>query len=194
MPRFSETEKENLRRKLKSEGERLFSLYGLKKVTIDDLIRAAGIAKASFYVFYKSKEHLFLDIVQNIQKDFFDDLENLLSENVAFSGADRVRQVFAWLSKNMIQRPILTQISKDTIEILQRKLPQEMFLEYFQNQFDAVHSLVQHGVRFKCSPEIASLAFQSVYSCWTSLTNEDASVQNAVISIVLDGVISQIVE
>lgn len=47
MPRFSEREKERIRSKLYAEGERLFTAHGIKKVTIDDLAEAAGIAKAS---------------------------------------------------------------------------------------------------------------------------------------------------
>ena len=52
MPRFSENEKERISNKLLTEGERLFTIHGIKKVTIDDLTEAVGIAKASFYTFY----------------------------------------------------------------------------------------------------------------------------------------------
>lgn len=62
MPRFSESEKEIIRQKLLAEGERLFAAYGIKKVSIDEIVRAAGIAKGSFYTFYASKEHLYMEI------------------------------------------------------------------------------------------------------------------------------------
>jgi len=71
MPRFGETEKENIRQNLLAEGERLFLAHGLKKVTIDDLIEAVNIAKATFYSFYESKEYLYMDIVQGIQEKIF---------------------------------------------------------------------------------------------------------------------------
>ena len=38
MPRFSENEKEQIRNKLLTEGERLFATLGIKKVTIDDIV------------------------------------------------------------------------------------------------------------------------------------------------------------
>ena len=58
MPRFTEQEKEIINSKLLIEGEKLFSLHGLKKVTVDDLAAAVNISKGSFYAFYPSKEHI----------------------------------------------------------------------------------------------------------------------------------------
>jgi len=63
MPRpFTETERETIRAKLMKAGRACFLRYGLKKTTIEDLTRPAGIAKASFYLFFDSKEKLFLEV------------------------------------------------------------------------------------------------------------------------------------
>ena len=43
LPRFTEQEKEIINSKLLIEGEKLFSLHGLKKVTVDDLAAAVNI-------------------------------------------------------------------------------------------------------------------------------------------------------
>ena len=45
MPRFTEKEKAFISDKLLAEGEKLFSLHGLKKVTVDDLAVAANISQ-----------------------------------------------------------------------------------------------------------------------------------------------------
>jgi AcrR family transcriptional regulator len=63
MPRaFTAVEKETIREKLMAAGRACFLRYGLKKTTIEDLTGPAGIAKASFYLFFDSKEQLFVDI------------------------------------------------------------------------------------------------------------------------------------
>jgi AcrR family transcriptional regulator len=63
MPRaFTDVEKETIREKLTAAGRSCFLRYGLKKTTIEDLVKPAGIAKASFYLFFASKEQLFVDI------------------------------------------------------------------------------------------------------------------------------------
>jgi AcrR family transcriptional regulator len=64
MPRaFTATEKETIRDKLMEAGRSCFLRFGMAKTTLDDLVKPAGIAKASFYLFFKSKEALFLELV-----------------------------------------------------------------------------------------------------------------------------------
>ena len=75
MPRFTEQEKEIISSKLLIEGEKLFALHGLKKVTVDDLVAAVNISKGSFYAFYPSKEHLYVEISFRLQKELFASIE-----------------------------------------------------------------------------------------------------------------------
>ncbi len=75
MPRFTEKEKAFISDKLLAEGEKLFSLHGLKKVTVDDLAVAANISKGSFYAFYPSKEHLYIEINFQLQQKLFENIE-----------------------------------------------------------------------------------------------------------------------
>ena len=60
---FTETEREQIRRQLQDEGLKLFREKGLKKVSVQQLTQAVGIAQGGFYSFYDSKEALFLDCV-----------------------------------------------------------------------------------------------------------------------------------
>ena len=64
MPRaFTEAEKTTIRDRLMQAGRDCFTRYGLKKTTIEDLTRPAGIAKATFYLFFDSKETLYAEIM-----------------------------------------------------------------------------------------------------------------------------------
>ncbi len=64
MPRaFTEIEKERIRSRLIESGRECFARYGLAKTTVEDLVKPAGIAKASFYLFFDSKEALYVDTV-----------------------------------------------------------------------------------------------------------------------------------
>jgi len=64
MPRaFKEEEKEKIRAKLLEAGRSCFLRYGLKKTTIEDVVEPAGIAKSSFYLFFASKEALFVEVI-----------------------------------------------------------------------------------------------------------------------------------
>ena len=64
MPRaFTETEKETIRARLIESGRACFGRYGLAKTTVEDLVKPVGIAKASFYLFFDSKESLYVETV-----------------------------------------------------------------------------------------------------------------------------------
>ncbi|MGD9676520.1 MAG: TetR/AcrR family transcriptional regulator [Candidatus Bipolaricaulia bacterium] len=64
MPRaFTETEKEKIRSRLIESGRECFARYGLAKTTVEDLVKPAGIAKASFYLFFESKDALYIETV-----------------------------------------------------------------------------------------------------------------------------------
>jgi AcrR family transcriptional regulator len=63
MPKaFTEQEKELIRKRLLEQGHKQFSAYGLRKTNIEELAEASGISKGAFYLFYTSKEALFMDV------------------------------------------------------------------------------------------------------------------------------------
>lgn len=53
---FTEEQQNEIREKLFRAGIEYLKTYGVQKMTVDKLAAAAGIAKGSFYNFYKSKE------------------------------------------------------------------------------------------------------------------------------------------
>ena len=53
--------------KLLSKGKKLFERLGFKKTSVEDIARKCGIAKGSFYLFYKTKEELFADIMEDLE-------------------------------------------------------------------------------------------------------------------------------
>jgi AcrR family transcriptional regulator len=62
-PPFTEKEKTRLRQKMLRAAHDLFARKGLKKTSLEDITSAAGIAKSTFYVFFESKEALFLEVL-----------------------------------------------------------------------------------------------------------------------------------
>ncbi|OOC53557.1 MULTISPECIES: TetR/AcrR family transcriptional regulator [Nocardiopsis] len=62
-PAFSEQEKERITALLLESGRALFTTRGLRKTSLEELVAPAGIAKSSFYVFFDSKEALYLELM-----------------------------------------------------------------------------------------------------------------------------------
>jgi len=72
MPKgFTERERGLIRERLLGQGYKQFSAYGLKKTTVEELAAAAGISKGAFYLFYESKEALFMDVVEETAEKRF---------------------------------------------------------------------------------------------------------------------------
>lgn len=63
MPQFSSTEKETIKEQLLQIAKQMFAAKGIRKTSLDELTSAVGIAKSSFYVFFESKEVLYLELL-----------------------------------------------------------------------------------------------------------------------------------
>lgn len=62
-PVFSELERERIRGRILGAGRELFAAQGLRKTSLEELTRPAGIHKTSFYSFFGSKEELYLELL-----------------------------------------------------------------------------------------------------------------------------------
>jgi AcrR family transcriptional regulator len=64
MPRpFTENEKLRLRKKMLHTARHLFARQGLKKTSLEDITTSVDLAKSTFYLFFESKEALFLEVL-----------------------------------------------------------------------------------------------------------------------------------
>jgi AcrR family transcriptional regulator len=60
---FTEEEKAHIQQRLLALGRTLFLSLGLKKTSLEDLTQPLGIAKSTFYLFFESKEDLYLELL-----------------------------------------------------------------------------------------------------------------------------------
>ena len=145
--RFSPDERAQIAQRLRDVGRRAFETHGLRRVTVDDLARAAGISKGAFYLFFDSKEALLLDLFERFEADFqrtvldvvlrpelgpAESLRTLLRTAVTVRGTD----------------PLLSNLSDTDMEVLMRRIPPDQaatlleadvasarrFVEYWREQ------------------------------------------------------------
>lgn len=64
-------EKKQIKENLKKIAKEIFKEKGVKKARIEEITKAVGISLGGFYTFYKNKEELFLDIINDIEKEMF---------------------------------------------------------------------------------------------------------------------------
>ena len=137
MPRaFKEEEKEKIRAKLLEAGRSCFLRYGLKKTTIEDVVQPVGIAKSSFYLFFESKEALYVDVIMAEMPAM---MERLMS--ASFGKTDNAREALVLLMKAIVHEIETNPFSKaiidqpDELGRLADSLDFEKILEQAQSLF-----------------------------------------------------------
>ena len=65
---FVKQEREYIRKRLKEEAAECLARYGVRRTTVDELVKRVNIPKGTFYLFYKSKELLLFEVIQEQQE------------------------------------------------------------------------------------------------------------------------------
>jgi AcrR family transcriptional regulator len=175
MPKaFSKHEKEIIRAQMHEKGKKLFEKHGLRKSSLDELTESVGISKGAFYLFYDSKEELFLEILEELERDFRSRIFNF-----SISPKEDARQLLAKSLKDALltwdQYPLLKNFGILDYEYLARKLPPERIQAHINqdNEFvnDFIKRIKREEIVVKASPRVASNLMKSLF--FVSLHRDD---------------------
>ncbi|MDR5586377.1 MULTISPECIES: TetR/AcrR family transcriptional regulator [Clostridium] len=78
---FDEETKKHLRKQMLENGFQLIKLYGLKRTTVEDITKKSGVAKGTFYNFFKNKEDFVYEIIIFKRDKAKEEFQNLLDES-----------------------------------------------------------------------------------------------------------------
>ena len=142
MPKgFTEHEKEIIRKRLLEQGYKQFSAYGLRKTNIEELAEAAGISKGAFYIFYESKEALFMDVVELAEERFRQEI----LEAVGLPGpSPRLRLVGVLKKAFTLWKtiPILQFFTRRDYDLVARRVPAEKIQEHLASDRLFIEELI----------------------------------------------------
>ncbi|WP_150271830.1 TetR/AcrR family transcriptional regulator [Paenibacillus tepidiphilus] len=158
MPKkFSEVEKAHIKQKLLESARSLFTRYGIKKTSVEDLTKGAGIAAGTFYAFYQSKEEIFFELLEVEESQ----IKTSLFENAAARPLNKesfklfLLESFKLMSENPIIRQILL---TEQFEALIRKVPPERLEHNYNQDQDLLYPFIQkwqaEGMLKKSSPTL----------------------------------------
>ena len=180
MPKaFTEHEKETIRAQMREKGKKLFEKQGLKKTSVDELSEAVGISKGAFYIFYESKEMLFLEVLEQIEKE----IQTNILEFVANPKANSRKSVADMLKSFLLTwdaYPLLKNFNKSDFDYLVRKVPAERAMQHanndkeFTNEF--IKKIKREGIAVKASPRVTGNVIKSLFliSLYRETLGEDA--------------------
>jgi AcrR family transcriptional regulator len=169
MPKgFSEREKELIRQRLIEQGYKLFSAHGLKKTNIEELAEAAHISKGAFYLFYESKEALFMDVAELAEQRYRQQIFAAVDRPGPTPRA-RLLAVFKLAFELVKTIPVLQSLTGSDYDLIFRRVPADKLQEHLASDRLFLEALVARcqaaGIPIRVAPEeIGRLLYPLVLS------------------------------
>ena len=166
MPKcYSDQEREYIRKRLKEEAAACMGQYGIRRTTVDEIVKRVNIPKGTFYLFYKSKELLLFDVIQEqhelVNQKLYQAVSDLAGSEISAEKITDLVFEFFKMTENML---VLKQLDASEVELLVRKLPREVVEEHLQDDTDTIEKLFSLlPVKKEVDIKTISAAFHAIY-------------------------------
>ena len=167
---FTDYETEQLRKALLRETRHCAVTLGMKKTSVDQLTKAVGIAKGSFYKFYESKEMLFFAVLEGIHSELYGVADQALSETASLPTSERVAKAILAVCKRLSDTGDMIFIENDAKLLLQR-LPEEVKKVHYHDDETHIRQLLEkYDLVSKCG---TSLAVATVFGLILTVSHKE---------------------
>ena len=166
MPKcYSDQEREYIKKRLKEEPVACMGQFGIRRTTVDELVKRVNIPKGTFYLFYKSKELLLFDVIQEQHELVNQKLYQAISEVADQSlSAEKLTDMIYEFYKMTEEMPIFRLMDSEEIELLVRKLPREVVEAHLQDDTDTIQKMFALlPVKKEADVKMMSAAFHAIY-------------------------------
>lgn len=196
MPKsYSEQEREYIRKRLKEEAAKCLARYGVRRTTVDEIVKRVNIPKGTFYLFYKSKELLLFEVIQEQQEKVNRELYQAISEIAESSfSAEKLTDVIFGFYKKTEEMLILKLLDVGEVELLARKLPREVVEEHFQDDTDTIGKMLAlFPVKKEVDTKVVSAAFHAIYFATLHKAEIGEEQYDAALRTLIYGVVTQMI-
>ena len=139
-PVLSDTDKENIRKRLKELCEECWITQGYKKTSIKSLCEKAGISVGTFYTLYPTKEDLFFETIETIQRRLEEKIFAINRDRRTKDGfAESMKELF----KEYDSKPFLYNVNTPDFQSFITKLPEETIKKVKFDSFDFFRQAVR---------------------------------------------------
>ena len=194
MPKiYSETEKKNIRDALRREAGKCLHQYGVRKTTVDELVRRVAIPKGTFYLFYPSKEALFFDLlttfVDEVENEYLQMLQEIDENHIVTSLTD----IFYTLLMKFYNEGLYRFLDGAELELVLRRLPENSMPDLTGRLGSVVHNLFSY---FYIDDEEDIKAFDEGYEAliYLLLSADRLKNKEKALRLLVRGLVLQMVE
>lgn len=166
MPKcFSEQEREYIKKRLREVAAECLSQYGVRRTTVDEIVKRVNIPKGTFYLFYKSKELLLFEAIQEqheiVNRELYQAISGLVTQGLS---AEKLTDAIFKFYKMTEEMPILKLLDSGEVELLARKLPREIVEEHLQDDTDTIEKMFALlPIKKETDIKVMSAAFHAIY-------------------------------
>lgn len=191
---YSEQERAYIKQRLKEEAAACMGQFGIRRTTVDEIVRRAHIPKGTFYLFYPSKELLLFEVIQEQHEQVNQRLVQALCGLAGASpSAEEVTDVICQFYQMTEDMPIFRLMDSEEIELLVRKLPQEVIHAHLREDTDTVGRLLAlFPAKKEVDMEVLSAAFHAIYYATLHRQEIGEAHYAQAIRLLTHGVVTQI--
>ncbi len=196
MPKtFSDSEREHIKQRLIEEAKNCLMQYGVRKTTVDELVKRVNIPKGTFYLFYDSKELLLFNVLcafhDEIQEKLFLEIQGL-NEDL---GPKKLTELIFNLYKIVEESFMLRLITNGEMEMLIRKLPPEIARQHAEKDDFSVEQLVALVPNMKAdNVKVFSAALRGIFVAMLHKQEIGEEVFDDALRVMINGVVIQMFE
>ena len=195
MPKsYSEQERAYITKRLKEEAAACMGQFGIRRTTVDEIVKRVNIPKGTFYLFYPSKELLLFDVIQEqhelVNQKLYQALSGLSETDLS---ADTITDVIFEFYRLTEEMPVFRLMDSGEIELLLRKLPQEVVEAHLREDTDTIRELLSLlPAKKEVDTDVLSAAFHAIYYATLHKQESGEAQYEQALRLLIRGVVTQI--
>ena len=197
MPKtFTESERVYIKKRLMEEAQICLARYGMRKTTVDELVKRVQIPKGTFYLFYPSKEMLFFEVFCALHNELQSDVLRRIEELNGNINADTVTELIFGIYKQVDSTFLYSFAASGDLELLVRKLPPEVAKVHTEKDDLSMEQLLSllPGVQAEGNIQVFSAALRAIFCTMPHRREIGEDVFEDAIRVMLHGVVKQLFE
>ena len=144
-----------------------FERFGYRRTVIDNVVREAGVAKGTFYLYFESKEELFLEVVKAMRAEIMQEYYERVAKETSALG--KIEATLRFSLESFDKYPLLARmdINDEEYRLMMSLLADldvqqefELVMEFFINMFKK--GIEEGGVRADLDLDSAPIVFGSL--------------------------------
>jgi AcrR family transcriptional regulator len=193
--KFTDNEKLYITKRLKEEAMKCLASYGVKKTTVDELVKRVNIPKGTFYLFYESKELLLFDAINDLHDEIQKKLLRQLNEFKEPMTIEHLTDLLFLLYKEVNESGLLSIMINSDLELLMRRLPEETVKEHLAHDDLSIEQFFSFlPMKGKKNIEAFSAAMRGIFMTLLYQREIGEEIFDEALRLMLRGLVIQLME